>query len=120
MHKFYKEKDLSPDAKLPFELRKRSEEEKVEEPKVPVQSGLYKRNVAAFFGDKQDDRASSRGSVLQKNAAHFYGYETPAYGERPFEMPPKEPTEEPKANPVLAQRQVRTLRYKPAIDAKPP
>jgi len=74
-------------------------------PLVPHQGSLYKKNEAIFFGEKPDDRVSSRGSVFQKNAAHFYGYETPANGERPFEIPPPEPKNEaPK--PVLAQRNV--------------
>lgn len=75
-------------------------------PQIPVESTLYQRNEARFFGEKQDDRASSRGSVFQKNAAHFYGNETPPHGQRPYEIPPPEPKVEPAAKPLLAQRKV--------------
>jgi hypothetical protein len=65
---------------------------------------LYKRNEAKFFGEKDEPRPSSNGSVYQQNAAHFYGYETPLHGERPFTQPPKLAPTAPAPKPVLAQR----------------
>ena len=101
VNKFYnKNPDLPPESYVPLapKLKETS-------PPIPPQGSLYKRNEAVFFGEKPDDRASSRGSVFQQNAAHFYGYETPATGERPFEIPKAEVAAEgPK--PVLAQRNV--------------
>ncbi len=78
---------------------------------IPINenSSLYKKNMAKFFGEKAEDRLSSRGSEAQRNAAHFFGYNTPAHGERPFAPPTKEELANnarsgPK--PVLADKRV--------------
>lgn len=65
---------------------------------------MYKQNEAKFYGEKEESRPSSKGSIFQKNAAHFYGFETPLHGERPFSVPQnfEAPKQAPK--PVLAQR----------------
>ena len=70
--------------------------------------GVYKKNEAAFYGEKMSDKPSSKGSVFQRNAAHFYGYETPLTGQRPFEVPPADPNRG-FSRPVLAQRNVNSL-----------
>lgn len=63
------------------------------------------RNEAAFYGERTNEKPSSKGSVFQRNAAHFYGYETPLTGQRPFEVPVEFSGE--CTRPALAQRNVR-------------
>lgn len=46
-------------------------------------SELYRRNEQRFFGGRE--RSDSRGSVYQRNAAHFFGEATPGCGERPYQ-----------------------------------
>ncbi len=50
---------------------------------VNPESEFYQRNEKRFFG--LDSRNSGRGSVYQRNAAHFYGDVTPEHGQRPYE-----------------------------------
>ncbi len=103
VNKFYKDPPLPEGAQPQFELKPKTEAPAAV--KLP-EGNLYKRDEARFFGEKQDDRGSSRGSVYQRNAAHFFGDRTPACGDRPFEPPPPEPKQEPAPKPILAQRRV--------------
>lgn len=94
------------DSKSEFKLQERKDEPKEVKAIFP-ESSLYKRNEAKFFGEKEDSKVSSRGSVLQKNAAHFFGYDTPQHGDRIYEHPPPPPPEQQLRKPILAQNKVK-------------
>lgn len=91
-----------------FKIQPRTEEDKAMND-VNMESNLYKRNEAKFFGEKEESRKSSRGSVYQQNAAHFFGYETPEHGDRPFEPPSYQASQAPLRKPVFAQNRVLML-----------
>lgn len=95
-------------------------ENQIEKPgaNINVDSSLYKRNEAKFFGERPESRPSSKGSVFQQNAARFYGYDPPLPGERPYTQPQKiDAKSVPPTNPVLAQRKMVDQKRDPKYEA---
>ena len=88
VNKFYREGELPPNTQPQFTLTKNSGA--FSQPNL-LQGSVYRKNEAAFFGEKHEEHPDSRGSIFQKNAAQFYGYETPKSGERPYIVPSMQP-----------------------------
>ena len=75
-------------------------------PAVNTKSGTYKKDAAAFYGDKWE--ASSQGTNFQKNAAAFMGTDQPGSGERPFKIDKNaKPAEKPKGGSYLNEQRLR-------------